>query len=232
MGGGRYVSEGNGGVGDGNVQYGTVQCTQAGRGRSRVGKVHGMVLRGILVRVLVPSSCSLAPRERAQVANALADVPAPSVSLWLYLVPYRTWSAWIRMHNEDACQRDPCGVISTVLPFLFFSFLLFSFLLVAVVGEIRAASPSASGKGHGGAPPFSHPLAETEREGDAPVVVQSHAHLLLSSLSSPSSGPPGKRPWIDAVMRNDVGDQPPMLSANLISGWPVLWLNLLRASPH
>lgn len=108
----------------GTVMYSRVQCTQAGCGRSRVGKVHGKVLRGILVRVLVLSSCSLAPRDRAQVANALADVPAPSVSLWLYLVPYRTWSAWIRMHDEDACQRDPCGVISTV-HFLFFSFLFF-----------------------------------------------------------------------------------------------------------
>ena len=49
----------------GTVMYSRVQCTQAGCGRSRVGKVHGMVLRGILVRVLVLSSCSLAPRKES-----------------------------------------------------------------------------------------------------------------------------------------------------------------------
>ncbi|KIN03840.1 hypothetical protein OIDMADRAFT_143327 [Oidiodendron maius Zn] len=161
--------------------------------------------------------CSLAPRDRAQVANALADVPAPS-----------------DMVSMDTYARRGCVSEGPLRRYFNgpFSFLFISFLLVAIVGEIRAASPSTSGTGHGGARPHSAIHSQRQRERDALVVVQSRAHLLLSALSSPSSGPPGQRPWIDAVMRNDVGDQPPMLSANLISGWPVLWLNLLRASPY
>ena len=187
-----------------------------------------MVLRGILVRVLVLSSCSLAPRKESPSRQCPCRC---SRSQREFVAIPRTVQDMVSM---DTYARRGCvseGPLRRYFNGAPFSFHFFSFLFFWWPSWVRYEPHLLLPRGRGMAA-RPHSAIHLQRQRDALVVVQSRAQLLLSALSSPSSGSPGQRPWIDAVMRNDVGDQPPMLSANLISGWPVLWLNLLRASPY